>query len=143
MLTLRPFSAIIVKDQSKALKCAKNYLIQEFCKLISSFSFNFSTPLTIFVICTRSLSNVFLISNIRTCFLTRLDPEQRRAIIRTLDTKKELRLLDDDVIITCRNVHRVLTDDEENDDDMNDRLDQTKQHQQRIKGIGYDCIFIH
>lgn len=90
-----------------------------------------------------SLSNIFLISNIRTCFLTRLDPEQRRAIIRTLDTKKGLRLLDDGVIITCRNVHRVLTDDEENDDDMNDRLDQIKQHQQRIKGIGYDCILIH
>ncbi|CEP15876.1 hypothetical protein [Parasitella parasitica] len=84
MLTLRPFSAIIVKDQLKALKCAKNYLIQEFY------------------------------------------PEQRRVVIKTLDTKKELRLLDDDVITTCRNVHRVLTDDEENDDDMNDRLDQIK-----------------
>ncbi|CAO3629978.1 unnamed protein product [Mucor hiemalis] len=73
-----------------------------------------------------SLSNIFLISNNRKCFLTTLDPEKRRATIKTLDTKKELRLLDDNVIITCRNVHRVLTDDEENDDDMNDRLEQIK-----------------
>ncbi|KAG0166077.1 hypothetical protein DFQ28_007752 [Apophysomyces sp. BC1034] len=69
-----------------------------------------------------SLSYIFLLSPTQRCVMSRLSLAEKNSLVKTLNVKEYLELVDDEVILACRKVQVLMTDDEKSDNEIEEAI---------------------
>ncbi|CEP10661.1 hypothetical protein [Parasitella parasitica] len=73
-----------------------------------------------------SLSYIFLISDKDHCSLSRLLPEQQLAVMKDLNLKEYWEFMEDDVLIACRKMQKILYNEDMDEEEREDAIDLIK-----------------